>query len=228
MEFVCKYHSPSIPATEISVAKCIHPDHLAANLLLHSPCHVDHEGFDLNEIEQAYYDVNGITYTKDSTWYKDGGKDYGTNAILQTWIEQINVNSNLILDHSHFVFKYPITGAAAEQIKQLATKRPELLRLVSINFKCGLDLCIDYINQELNIVEPVVHIEWDFTNVDQMILTAKDIESCIDSGHIQKTLPAILEFNKLARSKKIDAFAQADVRSLLMFGEKSYKLIPTI
>jgi hypothetical protein len=91
-----------------------------------------------------------------------------------------------------------------------------------------LDLCIDYINQELNIVEPVVHIEWDFTNVDQMILTAKDIESCIESGHIQKTLPAIIEFNKLARSKKIDAFTQADVRSLLMFGEKSYKLIPTL
>jgi hypothetical protein len=61
-----------------------------------------------------------------------------------------------------------------------------------------------------------------------MALTAKEVQTRIENGYIQKSLPAILEFNKLAKDKKIDAFTQADVRSLLIFGEKSYKLIPSI
>lgn len=226
MKLHCKYHKPVSSNTDI-ISKRINPEHLASNLLLRGACHVDHEGFDLNEIEQSYYQMNGLEFAKDSTWYKDGGQEYGTNAILQDWIIQTEV-SDLIVDHSHFVFKYPIVGDAAKQIKLYAEKRPELLRLISVNFKCGLDLCIDYINKELNIVEPVVHIEWDFFNVADLISASKEIEEKIESGCIEKTLPAILEFNKLARNNKIDAFTQADVRSLLIFGHKSYKLIPTI
>ena len=32
----------------------------------------------------------------------------------------------------------------------------------------------------------------------------------------------------MARKNKLDAFTQADVRSMIIFGDKSYKLIPTI
>ena len=226
MKLHCKYHTPvSYPKDKVS--KCIYPENLISNLLLHGSCHVDHEGFDLNEIEQVYYKTNNISYTTDNTWYKDGGQEYGTNAILQPWVDQTHA-SDLIIDHSHFVFKYPIVGNAAEQIKKFSADRPELLRLISVNFKCGLDLCIDYINKDLDIVEPVVHIEWDFFDVNDLISAAKEVEEKIESGYIEKTLPAILEFNKLARTKKIDAFTQADTRSILIFGSKSYKLIPTL
>jgi hypothetical protein len=199
----------------------------AAVLLKTGQCHVDHEGFDLNEIERAYYEFNGLSLYHDDTWYKDGGKAAGTNSILQPWFVQIN-KSNLIIDHSHFVFRYPITGEARNQILEFSKERPELLRLLSVNFKCGLDLCVDYINEEDSIIEPVVHIEWDFDNMFDLIKTSLEVKQVIDNKEWIESIPSILRYNKLAKRKKVDAFDQADTRAMILFGAKAYKLISTL
>ena len=199
----------------------------AAVLLKTGQCHVDHEGFDLNEIERAYYEFNGLSLYHDDTWYKDGGKADGTNSILQPWFVQTN-KSNLIIDHSHFVFRYPITGEARNQILEFSKERPELLRLLSVDFKCGLDLCIDYINEEDSIIEPVVHIEWDFDNMFDLIKTSLEVKQVIDNKEWIESIPSILRYNKLAKRKKVDAFDQADTRSMILFGAKAYKLISTL
>ena len=199
----------------------------AAVLLKTGQCHVDHEGFDLNEIERAYYEFNGLSLYHDDTWYKDGGKADGTNSILQPWFVQIN-KSSLIIDHSHFVFRYPITGEARNQILEFSKERPELLRLLSVDFKCGLDLCIDYINEEDSIIEPVVHIEWDFDNMFDLIKTSIEVKQVIDNKEWIESIPSILRYNKLAKRKKVDAFDQADTRSMILFGAKAYKLISTL
>ena len=199
------------------------------NILLEGTCHVDHEGFDLNEIEQALYKENGILVTYDSTWYKDGGQDAGTNAILQKWFEQKAVTGNsLIIDHSHFVFKYPIVGEARNQILRFVPERPELLRVLSTNYKCGLDLCIDYLDRENEIVQPIVHIEWDFDNFEDLSNAALEVKNVIESNEWMKSIDAILRYNKLAKLKRVSAFDQADTRSMILFGEKAYKLIPTL
>jgi len=209
------------------VSKPLHPKH--HNLLLEGTCHVDHEGFDLNEIEQAYYKENEILINKDCTWYKDGGQSSGTNALLQDWFKQVfNPNDQLIIDHSHFVFKYPIVGEARNQILSFVSHRPELLRLLSIRYKCGLDLCIDYLDRKNQVVEPIVHIEWDFESFDELFFTSSDIKIIIDSGEWLKSIETILRYNKLAKLKKIDAFDQADTRSMILFASKAYKLIPTL
>ena len=200
---------------------------IAAVLLKTGQCHVDHEGFDLNEIERAYYEVNGLSLYHDDTWYKDGGQEVGTTAILQPWFVQTN-KSSLIIDHSHFVFRYPITGEARTQILEYSKDRPELLRLLSVNFKCGLDLCIDYINEEDNIIEPVVHIEWDFDDMFELTKSALEIKQLIDNKEWIESIPSILRYNKLAKRKKVDAFDQADTRSMILFGAKAYKLISTL
>jgi hypothetical protein len=196
-------------------------------LLKTGQCHVDHEGFDLNEIERAYYEVNGMVLYHDDTWYKDGGQEVGTNAILQPWFVQTN-KSNLIIDHSHFVYRYPLTGEAREQVLEFSKERPELLRLLSVNFKCGLDLCIDYINEESNIVEPIVHIEWDFDDMFELTKSALEVKQIIDSNEWIESIPSILRYNKLAKRKKVDAFYQADTRAMILFGAKAYKLISTL
>jgi len=198
-----------------------------AVLLKTGQCHVDHEGFDLNEIERAYYEVNGLSLYHDDTWYKDGGKESGTNSILQPWFVQTN-KSSLIIDHSHFVFRYPITGEARNQILEYSKERPELLRLLSVNFKCGLDLCIDYINEEDSVIEPVVHIEWDFDNMFDLIKTSLEVKQVIDNKEWIESIPSILRYNKLAKRKKVDAFDQADTRAMILFGAKAYKLISTL
>lgn len=201
----------------------------SCQVLIEGTCHVDHEGFDLNEIEQAYYKENGILVTKDSTWYKDGGQGAGTNAILQEWfVQQPTSTDSLIIDHSHFVFKYPIVGEARNQILRFVSERPELLRLLSIRYKCGLDLCIDYLDKSRQIVEPIVHIEWDFENFDELFFTSIDVKTIITSEEWLESVDTILRYNKLAKLKKVDAFDQADTRAMILFASKAYKLIPTL
>ena len=201
------------------------PSDIAESVLLNKSCHVDHEGFDLNEIEQEYYKHNNVSLVKDTTWYKDGGMEKGSNAMILPWFEQYNT-SNLIIDHSQFVFRYPIIGEAREQILAYAKQRPELLRILSVEFKCGLDLCIDYFSEDR--VEPIVHIEWDFENSNDLQNAAFEVSGIIAQWKWIDSIPAILSYNQLARKKKIDAFAQADTRSMLLFGEKAYKLLATL
>ena len=228
MKYKC--HSPVLKEVEHMVDIPL-PKELADTLLKTGQCHIDHEGFDLNEIERAYYEVNNILIYHDDTWYKDGGKEEGTTTILQPWYTQIGETQedNLIIDHSHYVFKYPIQGEAKEQILEYAKIRPELYRLVSTNYKCGLDLCIDYLNPETLRIEPIVHIEWDYNNTGDLIQKALEVERVIAHPKDWKScIDTILRYNRIARVKQLDAFTQADTRAMILFGEKAYKLIPTL
>ena len=205
------------------------------SILLTGACYVDHEGYDLNEIEQAYYTNSGISVTQDDTWYKDGGGDNKTSAILQPWLIQTNDivcdgTKQFILDHAQFVYKLPIRGEAEQQIRSYATKRPELLRLVSSNFKCGLDLCIDILDGDASTgkIQPFVHIEWDYIDVNEMHYTAAQITKHLQLGDWYKLMDFMCQYNEKAHQNDIDAFAQADFRSMAVFGDKSYKLIPTL
>lgn len=199
--------------------------------LLELGCHVDHEGFDLNEIEQLYHKYNGIALDHDPTWYKDGGGSTGANAIIIPWIDQVQPSGNLIIDHSHFVVRYPVMYEAADQIRQFSEQRPELLRILSAGFKCGLDLCIDILDQELGRVSPIVHIEWDFDNPAEMYTYATSVQSQLESmtdKDWQELVSAVQYYNSRARMFKINAFDQADTRAMMLFGERAYKLIPTL
>jgi len=198
------------------------------DILLTGACHVDHEGFDLNVLEQEFYRENGFLLSYDETWYKDGSQDGGTNAIIQPWATQLSPiqEGGFVLDHSHFVFKYPIVDEAEDQVRYYAKRRPELYRLISTKFKCGLDICIDMIRRER--VEPIVHIEWDFDNYDDMFAEAVSVTSLLQNTDWESKTDKILEYNYNARQLKLDAFSQADFRAALFFRKKSYMLIPTL
>lgn len=198
------------------------------DILLTEACHVDHEGFDLNALEQEFYRENGFILSYDDTWYKDGSGDGGSNAIIQPWATQLNPlkQSGLVLDHSHFVFKYPIVDEAEEQVRYYARRRPELYRLISTRFKCGLDICIDMIQNQR--VEPIVHIEWDYDDYDKMVADAKRVVDTLRNQPWEANLDKIIDYNHTARQLKLDAFTQADFRAALFFKKKSYMLIPTL
>lgn len=208
---------------DIQISKPL-PEDVAERVLLGGTCHVDHEGFDLNEIEQAYHKHNGISLEHDTTWYKDGDAARGAHAIIQPWLIQ-SKDSDLILDHSQFVFRYPLSGDAAAQVRSYAKQRPELLRILSAEFKCGLDLCIDIISADR--VRPVVHIEWDYTDIATMLHDVNYVEHTLQSVNWQEIISVVNRFNTLSKNS-LDAFQQADFRSMLLFGRKSYVLIPTL
>jgi hypothetical protein len=106
-----------------------------------------------------------------------------------------------------------------------AKQRPELLRILSAEFKCGLDLCIDYISEDR--VRPVVHIEWDYLDVSDMRIDIDYVETVLQNTNWQEIISVVKRFNMLSKNS-LDAFQQADFRSMLLFGRKSYKLIPTL
>jgi hypothetical protein len=85
---------------------------------------------------------------------------------------------------------------------------------------------VDYFGADR--VEPIVHIEWDFECLEEMREAMLYVQSTIHSRKWLSAVPILIEFNRLARLKKLDAFQQADTRSMIIFGEKSYKLIPTL
>lgn len=203
------------------------PDSIAEVVLLTKGCHVDHEGFDLNEIEQEYHTVNEVALQNDPTWYKDGQGATGANAIILPWIEQTE-DGMLIVDHSHFVFRHPIRGAAAAQVEKYAKQRPELYRILSAEFKCGLDLCIDYLDKEKGIVQPIVHIEWDFDSQVNLRNESERVEQILQHIDWKQIVPIILRYNEIAKQNSVDAFSQADTRAQLLFGQNAYKLIPTL
>ena len=179
MQLKIKPHPLNIKSVNGAIHYAL-PDEVAEDVLLNKSCHVDHEGFDLNEIEQEYYRVNDVALSKDPTWYKDGQGVSGANAIILPWIEQIE-DGDLIVDHSHFVFRHPIRGQAAAQVEEYATQRPELYRILSTEFKCGLDLCIDYLDKKNKSVQPIVHIEWDFTDQFEMRKEAERVEQILQT-----------------------------------------------
>lgn len=220
----CRWNSPVDPIITEVTTPLKDP-----SILLDSSfgCHVDHEGFDLNQIEQAYYKAHNVSLVHDPTLYKDGAGPAGTHAIIQPWCEQLKRSDiDLVVDHSHYVYRYPIKGSAAWQISEYAEKRPELLRLLAPTFKCGLDLCIDIFYR--GTIQPIVHIEWDYMSFSEMQNSAFDVENRISHLDWAKLVPAILDYNSLAKAKKIDAFTQANTRSQLFFGRNSYMLVSTL
>ena len=203
------------------------PADIVEDVLLNKSCHVDHEGFDLNEIEQEYHKANDIALAKDPTWYKDGQGVSGANAIILPWIDQIE-DSDLIIDHSHYVFRHAIRGQAAAQVMEYTDRRPELYRVLSTEFKCGLDLCIDFLDKKNRNVQPIVHIEWDFVEQFEMRKQAEKVEYILQGITWSRMVPIILRYNTLAKQNQIDAFSQADTRAQIIFGQNAYKLIPTL
>ena len=100
-----------------------------------------------------------------------------------------------------------------------------MLRILSAEFKCGLDLCIDHLSADS--VRPVVHIEWDYLDVSTMLTDVEYVENALQHTDWNEIISVIKRFNRLSK-KSLDAFQQADFRSMLLFGRKSYILIPTL
>ena len=84
-------------------------------------------------------------------------------------------------------------------------------------------------NPQTYTIEPIVHIEWDYNNTQELLQKALEVQRVINTTtEWKEVIPIILRYNRIARVKQIDAFTQADTRSQILLGEKAYKLIPTL
>jgi hypothetical protein len=60
-----------------------------------------------------------------------------------------------------------------------------------------------------------------------MLIDIDYVETVLQHTNWNETISVVKRFNMLSKHS-LDAFQQADFRAMLMFGRKSYKLIPTL
>lgn len=129
----------------------------------------DKEGYELNQLEQAYYKINTVH----------------TSRILnhiccqQEWIlSQVEPRVGAYFDHCMILTRWDYQEEAREQLEKLSQKRPSLNKLLKIKPKYGLDLAMEFQWENGNITE-IFHIELDRHNLSDILEWKSKIEKLV-------------------------------------------------
>lgn len=112
--------------------------------------HFDNDGFQLNRLEQAYYQAQGI----------DTPECLGVHAAHHDWFELKDLTNSFILDHSLLIARFCYSGSAEAQLRGWAGQFPQLRKFLLLKPKWGLDFALEFANGD-DYIE-VLHIEQDF------------------------------------------------------------------
>ena len=125
----------------------------------------DVNGYDLCILEQEYAKVN-MPATEHR--YK--------KAIKKDWmIDSDKSISGCHINHALLFERKGYSGPALEQLSNWATELPLINKLIHINTKWGIDLSIDYVDNNGNVFE-VFHYEWDSFNYSKVLRMKEKIE----------------------------------------------------
>lgn len=136
-----------------------------------SMMYFDKEGYELNELEQAYYQHNSV-YTS---------RILNHICCQQEWFTaDPEPQSGPYFDHCMILTRWDYQGAAREQLQKLAAKRPSLNKLLKIKPKWGIDLAMEYQWPNGDVTE-VFHIEMDRHTVEEITEWKQRVEELIKS-----------------------------------------------
>ena len=125
----------------------------------------DVNGYDLCILEQEYAKVN---MPAAAHRYK--------KAIKKDWmIDSDKSISGCHINHALLFERKGYSGPALEQLSNWATELPLINKLIHINTKWGIDLSIDYVDNNGNVFE-VFHYEWDSFNYSKVLRMKEKIE----------------------------------------------------
>jgi len=128
----------------------------------------DNDGFKPNLLEKKYYQAQGIEL-RDCLGFL--GARY-TWAVMQDM-------PNFILDHSMVLTRCAYAGPALEQLKRHSIQFPYLKKYLLTKPKWGLDFALEYVDDDEYL--EVLHIERDFSSLEQAKLTKRVLEKKIIS-----------------------------------------------
>ena len=138
-----------------------------------SMAYFDKDGYELNLVEQLYHKKMSVDISYDFLYHK---------ANHVPWYTDIhNSEIGAVLDHSMIMQRWAYTGKAREQIQNLAKRKPQLNKLLSVRPKWGFDLSVDYV-YEGGAFE-LFHIEYDYYSYSEAVdqkAHHEDIISSID------------------------------------------------
>jgi len=117
---------------------------------------LDNSGFELSPLEQLYYSANNIPVLK----YRHGNP---LGAVNLKWFMKSS-GMNFILDHSCCLSRLEYKDKAKDQIIEISKQHPQLLDLLLIKPKWGIDFRLDYLDNE--IMMEILHLEEDFDSIN--------------------------------------------------------------
>jgi hypothetical protein len=148
----------------------------------------DVNGYDLCILEQEYAKVNMSAVEHR---YK--------KAIKKDWMIDLDKSiSGCHINHALLFERKGYSGPALEQLSNWATELPLINKLIHINTKWGIDLSIDYVDNNGNVFE-VFHYEWDSFNYSKVLRMKEKIESlALNTNWDQAALELIKRKNEWA------------------------------
>jgi len=132
----------------------------------------DKDGYEVpTPLEYLHYEANGIELNREIQYHI---------APVQEWYTDIESSEHgLVLDHCMLLTRYAFAGEARQQIEEVCQHRPILQKLLNIKPKWGIDFSLDYVTKD--VCMEVIHIEQDFTNIDQANEAKHKLEQIIEN-----------------------------------------------
>jgi hypothetical protein len=127
--------------------------------------HFDNDGFQLNRLEQLYYEAQGI----------DIPECLGVRAAQYNWFDVIEPGK-FIIDHSLLITRCAYVGRAREQLERMSRVYPYLKKYLLLKPKWGFDFALEYAGDEYL---EVLHIEQDFDSYREALERKKHFEELV-------------------------------------------------
>jgi hypothetical protein len=121
----------------------------------------DQNGYELTTLEQHY-----------SSYNKPSKNHRYHSAIKDDWFVQDYATTGAVLNHSLLFERKAFTGAAKEQLEQLAASNNLIYKLLAMRPKWGLDFSMDWVDSSGNAFE-VLH--WEYDSFDYEEIQSKKI-----------------------------------------------------
>lgn len=163
----------------------------------------DKDGYEVpSPLEHLHYLENWVPLNREIQFHI---------APVKPWYEdEEDSEFGLVLDHCMLLSRWAFAGEARANIERAAKQRPILYKLLSIQPKWGIDFSLDYIDHD-HCME-VIHIEQDFTDVNEAILAKEKLEHIIETTDWEQGVQDLLarknEWKHLSSDDQSDYKAQ--------------------
>ena len=128
----------------------------------------DQNGYHLTPVEQLYAEQNG---------YPLNIRRHET-VLRKPWLTLDNTYTGAHINHSDLFERKGYAGEALYQLKHYAQHNNLLWKIIKMKPKWGIDISIDYVDEEGNVFE-VFHYEWDSFEYEPVLERKLAIENFV-------------------------------------------------